>query len=484
MSKDANIEALSGFLGFLAGSRITVAEAAEANRLRSHLLDRLLALGAQQSFYGCKLYTGSLSPGCLACGAGTWSCAYLTRQCTADCFFCPVDASMERALPRANRVSFPSLEAYLATLRRFGFQGVSFSGGEPLLRFEEMLAWITRIKREFGSRIYLWIYTNGDLLDATKLRALHRAGLDEIRVNIAARCYALHAVKMAREAIGRVTVEIPAIPENHSVVQELLVDLQGLGLDHVNLHQLFANQANYLSLAERGYTFLPLVGTASAVFESEISALRLMLFALENRIDVPINYCSLVYRTRCDNLAHRRRAATVAKRAHDSLTEVGYLRRLSIQGPASRIREIDVALQAEGCSPSLWRLESGGSRLVLDSSLLASAALARETVEARWHEAEIFSGETAWMNLYEPVACVEPGPDLQLWVAERPVTSPVSGTGRELAQLLDSGGAAGLQGYDDPGLIPGWEAVQAAERMRRGLQTVEAVSSLLEMVAG
>lgn len=184
MNASADARALSGFLGFLSRRRVTEAQAAEANRLRNHLLGQLQDMGARQTFYGSKLFTGELSPGCARCVADTWSCIFLTKQCTANCFFCPSSPSSNRTFPRSNRLPFSGLEDYLAFLRLFEFQGTSFSGGEPLLRLEETLNWIARLKQELGAEFYVWLYTNGDLVDEHKLRALQDAGLDEIRINI------------------------------------------------------------------------------------------------------------------------------------------------------------------------------------------------------------------------------------------------------------------------------------------------------------
>jgi pyruvate formate-lyase activating enzyme-like uncharacterized protein len=244
-------------------------------------VDRLRRHGARQSFFGSKLYSGALSPGCSTCSDSAWSCVYLTGQCTAGCSFCPITPGIETSLPHASGVAFYGLEAYLAFLRFAGFRGVSFSSGSPLLRFEETLAWIARIKQEGPDR-YVWMYTNGDLVDKGRLNALRETGLDEIRINIRARDYALGPVALTRAAIPTVTVEIPVIPEECEVLRERIVELHWPGVDHLNLHQLFVNQANYLYLAGRGYSLLPLIRSSFPVLESELCALRLMSFTLEN----------------------------------------------------------------------------------------------------------------------------------------------------------------------------------------------------------
>jgi hypothetical protein len=346
-----------------------------------------------------------------------------------------------------------------------------------------MLAWITRIRQELGDGVYLWMYTNGDLLDGGKLRALHQAGLDEIRINIRARDYRLAPVSLARKFIKTVTVEIPTIPEEYETLKDRIVDLHRLGVDHLNLHQLFANQFNYRSLAERSYTFLPPVGPASAVLESEIAALRLLLFTLENQIDLPINYCSLVYRTRYDELAHRRRAATRSKRDHDTVAETGLLRRLSIEGRPEQIQPIDAALEAGGHSPKLWRVAENGTSLIFHPSLLSLPELQRETVNLRYYAAEIRADGTDLTDRSEPAIQVHIVPHWDLRVEERLASTPVALPGAELATSMAparraapfEAGIANLNRCPDP--------VRTAERMPRGLQRIEGVDSLLEFVA-
>jgi hypothetical protein len=200
------------------------------------------------------------------------------------------------------------------------------------------------------------------------------------------------------------------------------------------------------------------------------------LFTLESQLDLPVNYCSLVYRTRYDELAHRRRAATLANRGHDSLAESGYVRRLAVEGPAERIRRIDAALQADGRSPTLWRVGNGGSSLLFHPSLLASPELQREMIDLRYYLAEIHAGATELAGRSQPAMQVQVGPDLTLSVGERLVSTPVSFPGADLvAWLAPAGGNPG------PNRCP--EPLPPAEQMPRGLQRIEKAGSLLEMMA-
>jgi hypothetical protein len=87
---------------------------------------------------------------------------------------------------------------------------------------------------------------------------------------------------------------------------------------------------NFGPLTERGYTFLH--GDKVTVLESELCALRMVRFGLEQGISLPVNYCSFPYKRRFQHAAARRRAAQNICAAGEMVTEPGYLRTLSATG--------------------------------------------------------------------------------------------------------------------------------------------------------
>ena len=178
----------------------------------------------------------------MTCGQGTWSCLFIGSLCTANCFYCPQDRKNKKDQPPTESgLMFDNPDDYVDYLEKFKFKGVGFSGGEPLLKYKKILTYIKKIRERLGKGIYIWLYTNGDLVDKNKLNALKEAGLNEIRFDIAARNYDLKAVKMASAIIDRVTVEIPAIPEDYEILKKCLPRMKAIGVAHLNLHQLFAN---------------------------------------------------------------------------------------------------------------------------------------------------------------------------------------------------------------------------------------------------
>ncbi len=176
-------------------------------------------------------------------------------------------------------------------IEKFNIQGVSLSGGEPLASLERSLVFLQEIKSHFRDKVYFWLYTNGRLVSREKLILLKEAGLNEIRFNIAADDYRLLGVKTAAEIIDRVTVEIPAVPE-----------------DEQRLH----------------YTYLH--GPKVTVMESELTALAVIREAVAHEIDLPINYCSFVYKNRFQTVGNRKRVAPLIMTPRETLTESGLIR--------------------------------------------------------------------------------------------------------------------------------------------------------------
>lgn len=299
----------------------------KAKKNREKLL-KSLPEGVRYSFSQNKLHIGKLSPGCLTCGQGYWSCIFINGLCTANCFYCPQDRGMKKERkPLAEGVTFDNPKDYADYLDKFDFKGVGFSGGESLLVFEKLLAYVKEIKGRFGNRIYVWIYTNGDLVDKDKLRKLKEAGLDEIRFNISVRGYDLSKVKPAVGIINKVTIEIPAIPEDYEKVKKTLRKMHKIGVDHLNLHQLEITAYNCKNFIGRNYSFLRLPSVV--VLESEFFALKIIRYALNNKIDLPINYCAKSYKSRFQKMGLMQRRASLVKESFEDLTDTGYIRRLS-----------------------------------------------------------------------------------------------------------------------------------------------------------
>ncbi len=340
--------------------------------VRDSLLEKAGLLGALSCCRGTKIDCRNLSPGCITCAEGRWSCLFINGVCNARCFYCPSEQN-DTGMPVTNTLEFPDPEEYIAYLERFGFTGVSISGGEPLLSFERSLQYISAIRRYFGNNMYIWLYTNGILVDKDKLKKLKDSGLDEIRFDIGATGYKTDKPEMAAGIIPTVTVEIPAIPEDHDRVRELIPKLAAAGVKHLNLHQLRLTEFNARHLLKRDYKFLP--GNKITVAGSEITALKLLTGALEQKPDLPVNYCSFVYKNRFQARAARLRTASIACRPWEEITAAGYIRSLFISGEQDVLKKMASRLENVVEAAGKWQLYDQGRQLFISSSMLDIAGV-------------------------------------------------------------------------------------------------------------
>lgn len=204
---------------------------------RQELLGEIVNAGSFSCGKGAKIHSGALSLGCQCCMEGSWSCLFINNICNGSCFYCPTPQK-SKSEPTTNNLNFPRPKDYLDYLGTFGFRGASISRGEPFMTYDRTLSYVTKVKKRFGSTVYLWLYTNSILATEDKIAALVAAGMDEIRVDITAVDYSLAKAAMAARILPTVTVEIPALPEDFERLRDLLPRMEDAGIRYLNLHQL------------------------------------------------------------------------------------------------------------------------------------------------------------------------------------------------------------------------------------------------------
>lgn len=357
---------------------------------REELVERCLSSGARL-YEGnfAKIYTRTLSPGCLACARGEWSYLEVSQLCQKRCFYCPrPQTRLGRPFERMLGLTFDSPGAYASAVRSLGFRGVGLSGGEPLLAMDRTVRLLRSLKKSGGDGVYLWAYTNGLLADEPRLRRLRDAGLDELRFDLSACGYDLCAVRRAVRLIPAVAVEIPAIPEDLERVKALLGKLADEGVRYLNLHQLTCTPFNSENFRRRGYTVVdngPMV--SPSVIESELAALSLIDYSLEKGLDLPINYCSFIYKRRFHARIRRSRLAGRLKPAgpFETVTEPGWLRGIMVKGERGPLAAL--ARRLPSGKSRLIDVE-GENRLLIAPESLESAALGGREVVVAYSEYE------------------------------------------------------------------------------------------------
>ncbi|HYQ55953.1 MAG TPA: radical SAM protein [Draconibacterium sp.] len=295
-------------------------KAFDAQEKKDDLLKRIYNI----LFKGTKPIYKQISNGCKLCGLGQWSCLFITGKCNASCFYCPA-SQHEDHLPTTQNLSFETSAAYAEYVNHFGFKGVSFSGGEPLLQFERTLEYLKQVRKKCNPETYIWMYTNGILSDMKKFRKLAAAGLNEVRFDIGATAFRLDKINAIKGTIPVISIEIPAVPEELEKLKILLPEMVKAGVSNLNLHQLRLTQHNVKQLSKHNYTYIN--AEQPIVLESELAALELIAYAKEHSIDIGINFCSFHFKNRFQKAGFRNKIASAMANNVDKITENGYIRK-------------------------------------------------------------------------------------------------------------------------------------------------------------
>jgi pyruvate formate-lyase activating enzyme-like uncharacterized protein len=258
----------------------------------SALIGRLGRAGIKGWKERMTFYTRSLPTGCRPCLEGRGSNLAVTLKCNKDCFFCFNPKPRDRSMSVHGR-KVKNIKAAVELLRSLRVRSIGLSGGEPLLELRRVLA-LTRALKAGMPQARIDLYTNGSLLSSAKLKQLKTAGIDGLRLNLAAAEYDCRPAALAKKWFADVDVEIPVIPEDFSRILHLLEGLETVGVRHLIVHELFASGQNIDKLQAQGRKGK--VGPANLAWApvagSEEAALRIMLEALKRRCRLSVYYCS------------------------------------------------------------------------------------------------------------------------------------------------------------------------------------------------
>ena len=267
------------------------------------------------------LYLGGISPGCQSCKEGAWDCVFTTMRCNLDCSFC----YSPHAIPKdyCGSLLGSSPQEIAGNHARTHITGISFSGGEPFAEPEKLFEWIAWFTSRHPERYY-WVYTNGLLADAGRLRRLAELGVDEIRFNLAATGYdhpkVLENLAAAVRLFSSVTVEIPAIPDHGARLLASLAGWSALGIQFLNLHELmYEPGTNSAAMPGARWPIVTADGHCSAIHpQSRALTLAVMERVQEKGLRLAVNDCSLQSKIR--QLRGRRAClAPLVKAPHEKL---------------------------------------------------------------------------------------------------------------------------------------------------------------------
>ena len=188
----------------------------------------------------------NISEGCKCCKNGTWLCIIIGTICNLDCAFCKRTESQKNGDfskgfgVMQGEVTLEKLDFLMQNYNLY--KGVSYTGGEPFMYIDRILKFSNYINDKYPD-LYQWIYTNGVLTNEENFKILFDSGIKEVRFNLAATNYSnnvLQKIRIARNIFPIITVEIPVLKEQFLKFKSVLIELNDIGIDHINLHNLLA----------------------------------------------------------------------------------------------------------------------------------------------------------------------------------------------------------------------------------------------------
>ncbi len=269
--------------------------------------------------------------GCQICRQGASMVLFVTGKCERSCFYCPLSADRRgQDVAFANESAVKSMEDILAEGKAMGAQGTGITGGEPLLKLDDVLLCLQALKREFGPEHHIHLYT-GLLPNREILEKLKAAGLDEIRFHPPHSQWSdpagLKETLQEAKSLGlEAGVEIPALEAAPKIVQAVAEADAFL-----NLNELEFSETNFTELTVAGYRPLDLGCGAKGSKEIAIEH-----FLLEG---VKAHYCPSRFKDAVQLRERLKRRAERTARTFDYVSEDGTIIHGVIEG------NLDLALR-------------------------------------------------------------------------------------------------------------------------------------------
>ncbi|MFH0870045.1 MAG: radical SAM protein [archaeon] len=189
-----------------------------------------------------SFHAGEFAEGCKYCVRGEKLVLFVTGLCPARCEFCPVsDKKIYKDVIYANERPLKSKDetkAIVEEAKACSARGAGITGGDPLVVLDRTIGYIRLLKKTFGKRFHIHLYTPLNLVTEKNLTRLYEAGLDEIRFHLKVGDEKLWPrLGLAKKFSWSVGVEIPVLPGKGQESKRLIDFIKGKA-DFLNLNEL------------------------------------------------------------------------------------------------------------------------------------------------------------------------------------------------------------------------------------------------------
>lgn len=269
---------------------------------------------------------GSMPKGCQLCVEGRKEVLFITGLCTRKCYFCPIsDQKKGKDAVYANEWPVDKLEDILTEAKLCSSKGAGITGGDPLVTLDKTINAIRMLKKEFGEKFHVHLYTSLDLVSEDVLKKLEDAGLDEIRFHPDLENESLWH-KIGFKTKMDKGVEIPAIPGKEKEILKL-VDFIKDKAKFLNLNELEMSDTEANKLADMGFETKEYI--SYAIKGSEDMAKEILRYC-EKNTKLNVHYCPVHLKDAVQMAKRLKLRAQNVARPYDKLAKDGTLMRGAI----------------------------------------------------------------------------------------------------------------------------------------------------------
>lgn len=235
--------------------------------------------------------------GCRSCLLGTGlSAIRKTNKCNLECRFCYNYGELDDIPPvgeglweiGGTKFYEKDIDLLLSIHRKP--TGISYVYLEPFMEIEK---YYPVIKKFSDAGVYQHLYTNGTLASEETIRALGKAGLDEIRFNLgASNCSdkVIENIGIAKKCIKNAGIETPMTPEFFESFFKKKKEILDTKLDFINCAELHLNENNIGNYYGENM-YIARLGYISPIWSRELT-LKFMKIACEENWDLVVHDCS------------------------------------------------------------------------------------------------------------------------------------------------------------------------------------------------
>ncbi len=203
--------------------------------------------------------TGKIPKGCELCVQGKKLVLFITGVCAQNCFYCPIsEKKYGHDIVFANEFKIQNPKNPIEMFEESDLteaEGAGITGGDPLINVERCSDYIKRLKKSYGKKFHIHLYTPLKLVSDEKLKKLYEAGLDEIRFHTNLDDSSMwDRIALASKYDWNIGIEIPVIPGYEEKTKKI-IDFVRDKVKFINLNELELSDtsAKHYKLSEMGF---------------------------------------------------------------------------------------------------------------------------------------------------------------------------------------------------------------------------------------